>query len=302
MEAQGGTVGADSAVGVGSTFHAVLPRRAVTASPAPRLPEVLAIKHDQHSGAPSILVVEDDPGDQRHLVQALGAAGYAVEVAGTGAQAVMRCRERRFDAITLDLLLPDMSGLEVLQQVRETGPNHDVPVIVITVVAERGALAGFAVHDILPKPLESGDLLSSLRRAAVSPQRDGPVLVVDDDPGSLRLMAATLERLGYQTRCEQDGAAALAAARDEAPSAVVLDLCMPHMDGFEFLDRLRRQESGRRVPVIVWTVKDLSPEEYDRLRASAQAVVNKGRGGSGGVVAELTGLLEVPAEESSRGG
>src|SRR5690606_24166913 len=218
-----------------------------------------------------------------------------------GAQALARCREQAFDAITLDLLLPDMSGLEVLQKIRQDGRNREVPVVVVTVIAERGALAGFAVSDILPKPVEQGALLAALERAGVPPHRGGAVLVVDDDPGSLRLMAATLERLGYATRCETGGESALRVAAEAPPRAVILDLVMPGMSGFEFLEHFRRDPKSRRVPVIIWTVKDLSEEELARLRASADAIVSKGEGGSAAVLAELSAFLP-PASRSRAGG
>jgi CheY-like chemotaxis protein len=107
----------------------------------------------------------------------------------------------------------------------------------------------------------------------------------------LRLLEATLKQQGYATHAERDGESALRAARGELPSAVVLDLMMPGMNGFEFLDRLRSEPAGRRVPVIVWTVKDLSAAETELLRASAQAVVAKGHGGSAAVVAELKAFM-----------
>jgi signal transduction histidine kinase/DNA-binding response OmpR family regulator len=282
VEAQGGSVGVDSVVGRGSTFRAVLPKRSRrTVTPAPTLPPPTAAE------APAILVIEDDPRDQRDLVAALGAAGYAVEIAATGTQAIARCRERKFDAITLDLLLPDQTGLELLAQIRTDGINRDVPVIVITVVAERGAVAGFAVQDILSKPVKPEALVEALTRAGVT-ARLGEVMVIDDDPQALKLMQATLQQLGYVTRCERDGEAALRAVRSSPPSAIVLDLLMPGMSGFEFLDRLRRDPDVRRVPVIVWTGKDLSVDERAMLRASASAVVAKGvAGGGAAVVAEL---------------
>jgi signal transduction histidine kinase/CheY-like chemotaxis protein/HAMP domain-containing protein len=286
VEAQGGTVGVKSTVGVGTTFHAVLPRT-MKRAPAVALPQPIHVS----ANAPSVLVIEDDPADQRALVEILGAAGYAVDVTSSGRDALARCKERTFDAITLDLLLPDMSGLEVLHAIRGSKTeNRDVPVVVITVVAERGAVAGFAVHDILAKPVNTDALIGSLSRAHVPPH-DGTVLVIDDDIGSLKLMAATLERLGYAARCEQDGPAGLLAVRAAPPAAIVLDLLMPGMSGFEFLDRLRRDESGRRVPVIVWTSKDLGADERSRLRASASAVVTKGEHSSAAVLAELAALV-----------
>jgi CheY-like chemotaxis protein len=168
--------------------------------------------------------------------------------------------------------------------------NRQTPVVVVTVVAERGAVAGFAVQDVLQKPVEAEALVASLTRAGLPPTRAGTILVVDDDPGSLKLVAAALQQLGYQTQCERDGAVALRSLRESLPAAVILDLVMPGMNGFEFLEQLRREPSGRRVPVIVWTVKDLTPAEHVFLRTSAQAIVNKGLGGSG-VLAELEAVV-----------
>jgi DNA-binding response OmpR family regulator len=112
-----------------------------------------------------VLVIEDDPHDREVLVRALTAAGYAVETASTHEQALARCRERSFAAVTLDLLLPDANGLRVLEGIRAQERNQGVPVVVVSVVAERAA--GFAVHEALPKPIDPQRLLASLRRAGV---------------------------------------------------------------------------------------------------------------------------------------
>src|SRR4029077_10976920 len=110
--------------------------------------------------------------------------GYAVESVTTVAAARERCREQRFDAITLDLLLPDGSGLDVLQAVRAGGLNVATPVIVVTVVAEKGVAAGFHIDDMLVKPVHGDELLSSLQRAQLPPDHVRPILVVDDDPAT----------------------------------------------------------------------------------------------------------------------
>ncbi len=162
VEAQGGTVGVTSRLGQGSVFHAVLPRR-VADSPALRP----ATRGSLRPGAPAILVVEDDARDQARLVEALAGAGYSVSVATTGAEATRLCRDFSFEAITLDLLLPDVTGLEVLRQIR-TGKNARAPVFVITVVAEGGATGGQPVTEILRKPIDRTALLDALARAGVS--------------------------------------------------------------------------------------------------------------------------------------
>jgi CheY-like chemotaxis protein len=116
------------------------------------------------------------------------------------------------------------------------------------------------------------------------------VLVVEDDPGSMKLMEATLRELGYRPICASDGEAGLAAARDEPPAAVILDLLMPRMDGFELLERFRASPGGRTTPVVVWSVKELTPEERERIRSMAQGTISKGRAGQS-LLAELSAHL-----------
>ena len=293
VEAQGGTVGVRSTPGTGSVFHAVLPRRMKGELPAVSRPAVTV-----NAGGPSILVVEDNATDEALIVKALTTAGYSVQTATTGAQALVKLREADFDAITLDLLLPDMSGVDLLARMRSESRTADVPVVVLTVVAEKGAVAGFRVTDVLAKPLDVEALLAALRQAGVSPERRGAVLVVDDDESCLKLMEATLGRSGYRTICRRDGEAGLKAAAESPLIAVVLDLIMPHLDGFEFLDRFRRTEAGQRTPVIIWTVKDLTSYDQARLRKTAQAVVMKGSDGAAGLVRELDAFL--PRRQASQ--
>jgi signal transduction histidine kinase/CheY-like chemotaxis protein len=287
VEAQGGTVGVRSAVGQGTTFWAVLPRRARGTSQTAGEKSIPGPSET----ARTILVVEDDERDQAILIQTLSGAGYAVETAATGAQALAKARQRTFDAITLDLLLSDMSGLDILRMIRAEVMNRDVPIIIVTVVRDQGSIAGFAVHDFLTKPFDRSALLSSLKGAGVAPGERNTVLVVDDDAGSRQLMSATLGQLGYATDCVPNGESGLKSAREKPPRAVVLDLMMPEMDGFQFLERFRQLPDCRRVPVIVWTVKNLTADEFVRLRATTQGVVPKDRASATTLVEELSSFL-----------
>jgi CheY-like chemotaxis protein len=239
-------------------------------------------------------VIEDDSRDLTMLVGTLVAAGYAVETAATGVEGLSKFHDQNFAAVLLDLLLPDMSGLEVLRTIRGGDKTPDVPVVVVTIVGDAGAVGGFPVHDVLIKPVDGDAVLSSLKRAGVVVADPGSVLVVDDDPTLLGLMAATLDRLGYSAACEQDGKAALVVAEKRRPLAVILDLLMPGMSGFEFLERFRSEPMNRNVPVIIWTAKDLSLAEEARLRAQAQAVHNKQTGGMDELLQEIRRLLPRP--------
>jgi PAS domain S-box-containing protein len=287
VEAQGGTVGVRSTPGKGSVFHAILPRN-TRDTPGPSIPRTrTASRGDRRR----VLIVEDQVRDREVLAATLVEAGYAIEVAATGAEAIALCRDRAFDAVTLDLILPDMSGLDLLAELRAEPRMRTTPVIVVTVIPDAKLVAGFAVHDVLRKPLEPATLLGALERAGVRPDRQGGVLVVDDDPGSLRLMDATLAQLGFASITRSSGVTALEAAASLQPKAVVLDLMMPGMDGVEFLDRFRRLNGHLRTPVLIWTMKDLTSAEQAQLRQSAQGIVSKNGNTPSTVIAQLRALL-----------
>ena len=165
VEAQGGTVGVKSTLGAGSTFHAILPRIAAAGDRVVRRRAVT-----QRAGETTILIVEDDDRDREAVAAALTQVGYGFEIARTGADAIARCKERVFDAVTLDLLLPDMSGLEVLESLRIGGWLRDTPVIVVTIVPDVKSTAGFSVSGVLQKPLDRDALLGALERAGVRPE------------------------------------------------------------------------------------------------------------------------------------
>ncbi len=292
VEAQGGRVGVESTFGEGSLFFAVLPRDLTASQPAA----------DRAVPRPGkrVLVIDEDAEDREWLVRILSAAGYGVEAAASGQEGLRRCREQVFDAITLDLLLSDVSGGDLLRAIRDNGHNRDTPILIVSVVADLGVGAGCQVHDILQKPVRRGDLLTALAAAAVPP--DGrSVLVVDDDTAALKLAEKILRQSGYRPVCHSSAADALEAAVKEPPAAVVLDLMMPEMDGFEFLRRFRASERGRRTPVIVWTVKmDLSADEREQLRTSARAILAKGEG-TAALIEEIASHLPLAGGEAAEG-
>jgi len=271
VEAQGGAVEVKSMLGKGSTFSAILPRD-MTVNKTKTKESLEFIK-----GAPTVLVIEDNPKDRDWISTKLHNAGYSVMNAETGADAIALCNQRSFEAITLDLLLPDGSGWEILQKIRSIKLNCEVPTIVITHSAKNSLANAFTVQDFLVKPISEETLLAALKRIQIPPQ--APVLVVDDDPSSLKLIAAILKNLGFRAICNTTCEEALQTVKNELPSLIVLDLLMPKISGFEFIDRLKQIESGSEIPVIVWTSKDLTKQERLKLEESVQAIVLKGKEG-----------------------
>jgi PAS domain S-box-containing protein len=294
VEAHGGRVEVKSEVGKGSVFSATFPRiLGNSAVPAPARPKPTARHFRDPSptpfplpapDAPLVLVVEDEAHDRDWLVHSMLKAGYLVETASTGAEAIEKARNRPYAAVTLDMLLPDMSGWEVLREIRDTTLNHNVPVIVVTVSAAQGRTTGFRVQDYLLKPVSEEALLGSLGRLAGPPVEGQTILVVDEDRAALELAGAALRQVGYRPICVGNSDDAVRAIEEQQPAAILLD---PLMDGFQFMARLRRLAGGDDIPIILWTMKDLGAAEQARLRAAAD-VINDGTEPSlGGIVSEL---------------
>jgi hypothetical protein len=252
-----------------------------------------ASRPQRNAGTRSVLVVEDNEGDRQWLSAMLESGGYAVHSAGSGAQALRLLKQRPFDVITLDLVLPDMSGWDVLRQVRADAANRRTPVLVVTVMPDESAGVGFAIEDFLEKPVDRQALLEAVRSALVRATGGVTVLLVDADKQDLKLCASTLKHGGYTTIARSNALAALRAASARPPDLVVLDLVMPRVDGFEFLRRFRAAERGRKTPVIVLTGKELARQEKELLGAMAQGVVSKGDGSVQALLAEIGSTLAI---------
>jgi CheY-like chemotaxis protein len=210
-------------------------------------------------------------------------------------------RVQKYDAITLDLMMGDIEGADVLNAARAGGLNVDTPVIVVSVIADSIA-ASAHVHDWLQKPVPSDRLIASLHRAGLASPQARPVLVVDDDPTAVKLAEELIRGSGYSVVSRTSAAVALREIADIAPSAVILDLTMPEMDGFTFLQELRRTPGGAGIPVIVWTSRDLSADDRSYLETVGQKVMSKSSDGISELVGELNawvgaaGITRNPAD------
>lgn len=288
VEAQGGRVEVQSVQNEGSTFSAILPRTPLQSS-------------DERSAAPypskaSLLVVEPAADLRNWLIDLLQAASFHAEGAASLGEVSDKCRIRRFDAVLVDPLQSDTRSGKLLRVVRASECSSEAVVLAITTSAEQGRSAGFVLQDLCPKPTDHESFIRSFKRVPES--ADKLVLVVDDDPNACRIAEASLRSLGYRVVCAANGAEGLLKAMTSAPDLIVLDLYMPHMDGFEFIDRL--QHSAMRVPIVVWTAANLSPDEESSLRKSVAAVVSKGQAAIADVVAGF--LPQLPSSNRASKG
>jgi CheY-like chemotaxis protein len=221
-----------------------------------------------------VLIVDDDPVARDLLAASLKGAGYRLIQASSGEEALNLARTVRPDAITLDVMMPSADGWQVLSTLKADVDLCDIPVIIVTVLSDRGIGLSLGAVDVLTKPVDRARL-SALVHGLV--RRDGPVLVVEDDADARRVIRPTIEKMGLAVAEAADGRQALAWLSDHpAPSMILLDLMMPEMDGFEVLDALAVHEEWREIPVIVITAKQLSAAERERLRGQVQKIFVKG--------------------------
>jgi signal transduction histidine kinase/DNA-binding response OmpR family regulator len=268
----GGDIAVESEPGKGSIFTITLPDRGVIESAPisaePRVSEVA-------DGATTVLVVDDDPVSLDLLSMTLGKEGYRVIHARSGEEALEQARAHRPQAITLDVLMPRMDGWSVLVALKADPVLRAIPVIMVTVLKDRGLAFSLGASDFMTKPVDRVGLASMLRQYRTS-GADGVVFIVEDDPSTRDATRRLLEKLGLTVAEASNGLEGLRWLDGHpAPALILLDLMMPVMDGFEFLDELQRRPTLGNVPVVVLTAKQLSPEEITVLTGRTQRIMTK---------------------------
>jgi GAF domain-containing protein/CheY-like chemotaxis protein len=271
-EMLGGEVSVQSDIGQGSTFTILVPVRAGTAAETqPPVPEAVA---PEDGSAPLILIIDDDPTARDLLKTTLRKEGWRVAEADGGAIGLELARQIRPSAITLDIMMPGIDGWSVLTSLKSDPELAQIPVIVVTVITDRGIALSLGASDFMTKPIERGQLAAILNRL-LSDRRT--VLVVDDEANARELIRRQLERLKVDIVEAADGRRALELLADGLlPGVVLLDLVMPEMDGFAVLDRIRERPEWRSIPVVILTGLDLSSQEQDHLRGRVSEVITKG--------------------------
>jgi PAS domain S-box-containing protein len=300
----------ESELGVGSAFRVVLgapcpKRRLAPASPAGMalLPDSLATPGEPFGELQNraVLIVDDDPDSRFVLSEAVAEFGCDVVTASTGEHGLHLAREIRPDLIILDLLMPGLSGWETLRVLKGDPELCEIPVVVVSVLAEeqRGTLLG--VVDLLNKPHDRTDLLRILRRNLGGTRKR--ILVVDDEEDARLLIASCVQEEGVEIRTAANGLEALDVLRSFTPDVILLDLRMPAMNGLQFLARMRAEISLPCPAVVVVTGADLSGEEIVQLRGEVSAVLKKNGDLEAGLGQELQAIWRrIRTEETARTG
>ncbi|MGA9574729.1 MAG: response regulator, partial [Lysobacterales bacterium] len=287
-EMMGGTLTADSEKGEGSTFTVRIPTGTGGKPATERIPDRSGdIESGEASGC--VLVIDDDAHVQDIMQRLLSREGFRVISATDGTRGIAMAREFRPDIITLDVMMPGQDGWAVLNQLKGDPELTDIPVVMQSILDETNKAFSLGASDYLTKPVDRSRLVEVIRRLQRKDNRRA--LVVEDDIDTQVIMSKWLRDEGWEVQSAVNGLEGLQSFLKHDPGLIILDLMMPTMDGFEFLDQIRRQPKEASASVVVVTAKDLTGEDLERLNGGVQSVIQKGDHDIESILNEIKRLL-----------
>jgi CheY-like chemotaxis protein len=224
-----------------------------------------------------VLVIEDDLTAYTAIESTLRAAGYVPYHAHSGEEGLTFARQLQPAAITLDLVLPGIDGIEVLKMLKNDPETRAIPVVIVSMIDNRELGLAFGAHDYFVKPVEPERVVESLRRfSAAPPLNDVRLLVIDDDRRLHDLLEQHLAEHGYSLLHAYGANEGLVRASNELPSLVILDLMMQEMTGFDVAARLKGDPRTARLPILAVTNQELTGIERTTLHGKINAMVRRG--------------------------
>jgi signal transduction histidine kinase/CheY-like chemotaxis protein len=287
----GGDVRMESEIGKGSVFTLALPLT-LTVSEEPGVTPVpsMTTEPDQ-TERPLILVIEDNPGAAELVTRIVERGGFRAAIARSGTEALEQARELHPAAITLDILLPELDGWEVLSRLKRDPTTSHIPVVVVSFVDSPELGMALGALDYFVKPVHARELIARLSQFHFergTDQQEMRVLVVDDEPANRDYLTRILEPEGFTVTTADGGRSGIQLAKSGRPDLVLLDLMMPDVTGFDVVEALRADEATRAIPIMVLTAKDLTEADKGQLNGHVATVLSRRSTG----VADLLGQLQ----------
>ena len=273
----GGRIIAKSTKGVGSSFVLRIPARIenaeIDAAPKPAFDKVVPIRRKSDRGRVSVLVIEDDPNTRRMLTEIIESGGMRVITTGAGEEGIEIARRTNPDVITLDIFLNGLAGWDVLKRLKTDNALKHIPVVVCSASDDKRKIIAHGADEALILPVRKRDLLNAIRRHAPG-KCNASILIVDNLPERRSTIARSLREHRFdmiEAEDVRDAFEKLQAA--ENIRAIILNAMMPEMDGPGFLEKLRKDENWRSLPVFVVAAQKLEPHERTALERSAETVI-----------------------------
>ncbi len=270
----GGDISVESEVGIGSVFTIKLPVKSEKNDQAINFSNPITRK-DKPKGK-TVLLIDDDPHIHKDVETALSETDFEVVHALNGEKGITLAKSTKPDVIILDILMPGMDGWSVLSALKSDQNLASIPVIILTIVSESDLGYALGAIDYLRKPYDTKLLVQKITNVIQKQNKIGKVLVVDDDPNARFLMSQAASKAGFDVTSVDNGEQAIDLLAKDTPSVILLDLMMPGMDGFDVINVLQQNDQWRKIPVIVVTAKDLSPQEQTLLMENSKAILQKG--------------------------
>jgi CheY-like chemotaxis protein/HAMP domain-containing protein len=282
VKALNGDLYAESELGNGSTFTITIPikwhtitelQNTIISKPGNISKEIfspttkLSNKNDK-----TILVIDDNPQFIEHISKYLEIAGYYTISTTSGKEALSLAEKHHPFAITLDVVMPEMDGWEVLQELKRNNKTNDIPVIVVSISVDRET--GFAMGAIgfIQKPIDKTLLVSEIKKLHDCPDM---IMIVDDNDFDRVNMSEFIKAENINTIMASNGKECIDLLKENIPDVLVLDLVMPEMNGFQVLSEIRKTKKTKDLPIIIVTAKDLNTEESKLLSGKVSSVLSK---------------------------
>jgi PAS domain S-box-containing protein len=284
----GGKIDVESEPGKGTVFELRLPADSARTHEA-RFDVGAAIDASTHAGANVVLVIDDDPNARALLSRFLTREGYAIQTASDGASGLALARAIKPRAILLDVMMPHMDGWAVLSALKADADVADIPVIMTTIVQEKGLAFSLGAADYLTKPIQWQRLkkvLERYRAASAAPL----ALILDDDESTTAALSELLQKEGWAVAHARDTDSFFEQLSPNCPALVLVDLEMPDTDPLSVIRELRKRTDCQDVPVVALGGQNLTPEECKRLEGRVQQIINTEHDPSNALVSVLRKL------------
>jgi DNA-binding response OmpR family regulator len=308
-KAMGGRISVESAEGVGSTFTVTLPADVKPPNLSSRVDQVhgerpaRALERpvpsppvEKHSSSPAdgnanlILIIDDDASVCELMERNLDQEGFRARAAHSGEEGLRMARQLHPSAIILDVVMPGLDGWGVLAALKSDSGTAEIPSIMVSMLDERERGLRMGADEYMMKPF-GRDRLSDLLRKHLGNQTGARLLVVEDDVDARERVCRSLREQNWEVFETGDGLEGLDLVRQYRPDLILLDLLLPSMNGFEFIEAVRHDPESRLIPIVVMTGAELSAEDRRNLQGKVEQVLQKGLYGRDELLREIRSVV-----------